>query len=108
MLRNGRSMLGSTRNHGLGSGYGGGNMARMGIRSFGIVFGIALFMTASLALSAWQLSAQTQTTDGVLEGVVTSPNGPEAGVWVIAETADLPTKYTKIVVTDDQGRYVLP
>jgi hypothetical protein len=37
-------------------------------------------------------------------GVVTGPNGPEAGVWVIAETADLPTKMVKIVVTDDQGR----
>src|SRR5262249_15807710 len=35
-------------------------------------------------------------------------NGPEAGVWVSAETTDLPTRYAKIVVTDDQGRYVLP
>jgi hypothetical protein len=43
-----------------------------------------------------------------LSGVVTSTNGPEAGVWVIAETTDLPTKYAKIVVTDDRGRYVLP
>jgi hypothetical protein len=41
-------------------------------------------------------------------GVVTSANGPEAGVWVIAETNDLPTKLIKSVVTDDQGRYVLP
>jgi hypothetical protein len=41
-------------------------------------------------------------------GVVTGPRGPEAGVWVIAETTELPTKYAKIVVTDDQGRYVLP
>src|SRR5436305_730534 len=41
-------------------------------------------------------------------GVVTSAKGPEAGVWVIAETTDLPTKYRKIVVTDDAGRYVLP
>jgi hypothetical protein len=41
-------------------------------------------------------------------GVVTGPNGPEAGVWVIAETTDLPTKYAKSVVTDDQGRYVVP
>ena len=43
-----------------------------------------------------------------LGGVVTGANGPEAGVWVIAETTDLPTKFAKIVVTDDQGRYVLP
>src|SRR5882672_5001388 len=41
-------------------------------------------------------------------GVVTGAKGPEAGVWVIAETRDLPTRYVKIVVTDDQGRYVLP
>src|SRR5438132_12161802 len=41
-------------------------------------------------------------------GVVTGPSGPEAGVWVIAETTDLGTKMAKMVVTDDQGRYVLP
>src|SRR5713226_5142774 len=41
-------------------------------------------------------------------GVVTSSKGPEAGVWVVAETKDLPTKFAKIVVTDDQGRYVVP
>lgn len=41
-------------------------------------------------------------------GVVTSAKGPEAGVWVIAETKDLPKRYIKSVVTDDQGRYVLP
>ncbi len=41
-------------------------------------------------------------------GVVTSPNGPEAGVWVIAETTDLPTRYAKVVVTDERGRYLLP
>ena len=41
-------------------------------------------------------------------GIVTGPKGPEAGVWVIAETTDLPTRFTKSVVTDDQGRYVIP
>src|SRR2546427_6403434 len=43
-----------------------------------------------------------------LGGVVTGAHGPEAGVWVIAETTDLPTKYAKIVATDDRGRYVMP
>jgi len=43
-----------------------------------------------------------------LSGIVTSSAGPEAGVWVIAETTDLPTKFAKIVVTDDRGRYLLP
>ena len=41
-------------------------------------------------------------------GVVTSSNGPEPGVWVIAETDDFPTVFTQIVVTDDDGRYLLP
>ena len=41
-------------------------------------------------------------------GTVTGPKGPEAGVWVIAETNDLPTNFIKIVVTDDHGRYVIP
>ena len=41
-------------------------------------------------------------------GTVTGPKGPEAGVWVIAETHDLPTKFVRIVVTDDQGRYLIP
>src|SRR5438309_270467 len=61
-----------------------------------------------------RLAAQQNAPAGIsigeadLGGVVTSANGPEAGVWVIAETKDLPTKFAKIVVTDDQGRYVLP
>jgi hypothetical protein len=60
------------------------------------------------------LNAQPTTGAGVridqddIGGVVTGANGPEAGVWVIAETTDLPTKFAKIVVTDDQGRYVMP
>ncbi|NOT45292.1 MAG: carboxypeptidase regulatory-like domain-containing protein [Acidobacteria bacterium] len=41
-------------------------------------------------------------------GIVTGPNGPEAGVWVIAETETLSTPLKKIVVTDDAGRYLLP
>lgn len=41
-------------------------------------------------------------------GMVTGPDGPEAGVWVIAETKDLPTRFARIVVTDDEGRYVIP
>jgi hypothetical protein len=41
-------------------------------------------------------------------GVVISADGPEAGVWVIAETDDFQTRYAKIVVTDDDGHYVVP
>jgi hypothetical protein len=43
-----------------------------------------------------------------LGGVVNSVRGPEAGVWVIAETTDLPTRFTRIVVTDERGRYLIP
>jgi hypothetical protein len=43
-----------------------------------------------------------------IAGRVTGPHGPEAGVWVIAETNDLPTKFVRIVVTDDSGRYLIP
>src|ERR1700694_4218885 len=54
--------------------------------------------------------AQQTLTVGATEigGTVTSAAGPEAGVWVIAETTDLPTKFARIVVTDDQGRYLIP
>ncbi len=64
---------------------------------------------------AFASMAAAQTPDpaikiggGDLGGVVAGPKGPEAGVWVIAETTDLPTKFAKMVVTDDKGRYVLP
>jgi hypothetical protein len=50
----------------------------------------------------------TLVDNTAISGVVRGASGPEAGVWVIAETIDLPTKFAKIVVTDDQGRYVVP
>src|SRR5258705_10530968 len=71
--------------------------------------GAAVFGVAGV-LAAGPLTAQVTVTidaDGI-GGVVTGPGGPEAGVWVIAETTDLGTKFAKMVVTDDQGRYVLP
>src|SRR5438874_10264066 len=78
------------------------------------VKGVLLSAAAAIAL----LMASCQTQQGIapspvtegddIVGVVTGAKGPEAGVWVIAETKDLPTKYTKIVVTDDQGRYAIP
>src|SRR5260370_29637470 len=54
--------------------------------------------------------AQQTVTVGATEigGTVVSAAGPEAGVLVIAETTDLPTKFARIVVTDDQGRYLVP
>jgi hypothetical protein len=64
---------------------------------------------APTRLSAQQTSAEVVSIGATdLGGIVTGANGPEAGVWVIAETTDLPTKFAKIVVTDDRGRFVLP
>src|SRR3954469_11129420 len=58
--------------------------------------------------SGGALQAQRRGPDGVIAGTVRSSNGPEAGVWVIAETKDLPTNFIKIVVTDDAGKFVVP
>ena len=66
-------------------------------------------MVASALLWAASIPGAQQTrNEGDIAGVVTGARGPEVGVWVIAETSDLPTKFAKIVVTDDQGRYLLP
>src|ERR671913_1202947 len=78
----------------------------------------ALFAAATVAGAALLIPSSTQGAQPAqgapridrddIAGVVTGARGPEAGVWVVAETSDLPTKFAKIVVTDDQGRYLLP
>ena len=74
-----------------------------------IVAASALSLLGALALSAQQPAAPAVPIDADdLGGVVAGDKGPEAGVWVIAETTDLPTKFARIVVTDDRGRYLVP
>ena len=69
----------------------------------------ALFATVALMAWATVTTAQEVAIDSDdIGGIVASADGPEAGVWVIAETEDFETRYAKIVVTDDQGRYVVP
>jgi len=71
-------------------------------------FGL-IWVDAVVATSAGQQGNDAVAIDNDdIGGVVTGANGPEAGVWVIAETADLPTRFAKIVVTDDRGRYLIP
>ena len=71
--------------------------------------GLAVLAAAVAALIAACASEPTGGAGaGGISGTVTSSSGPEAGVWVIAETTDLPTKYAKVVVTDDSGRYLIP
>ena len=73
-----------------------------------IVVGVVLAVTLAGLLAGQSKSDPVRVGNADLGGVVSSPNGPEAGVWVIAETTDLPTKFVKIVVTDDLGRYLVP
>src|SRR5262245_17914623 len=68
----------------------------------------AAALAALLAACAAQIGSGGSAGRNDIAGTVTGPKGPEAGVWVIAETTDLPTKYSKIVVTDDRGRYLIP
>src|ERR1700693_1314901 len=69
----------------------------------------AAFVAVAPDAARAQVAAGAVAIDGDdIGGVVTGPNGPEAGVWVIAETVDLPTTFAKMVVTDDQGRYLIP
>ena len=71
-----------------------------------IVGFMAVFL---VGLSACQQGSEVVIIDDDdIGGVVSGPDGPEAGVWVIAETTDLPTKFSRTVVTDDQGSYVVP
>src|ERR1700732_2238296 len=72
------------------------------------VIALAAVVAASPARGVAPPSTEPRIGGADLGGVVAGPNGPEAGVWVIAETTDLPTKLAKIVVTDDRGRYVIP
>jgi streptogramin lyase len=60
------------------------------------------------ASSPQEMAGAVSVDPDNIGGVVTSANGPEAGVWVIAETLDFQTKMRKIVVTDDRGRFLLP
>ena len=76
--------------------------------------GLAAGLVAVVAGTGGAVRPLTAAADAIpidvddIGGTVTGPKGPEAGVWVIAETTDLPTKFVRIVVTDDRGRYVVP
>ena len=74
------------------------------LRTAAVVVGVAALVAAALPFTP----AAIKAGEADIDGVVTGPKGPEAGVWVIAETNDLPTKFVRIVVTDDQGRYLVP
>ena len=69
---------------------------------------VSLVAAAGAALVTSVLAQQAPAGGDDLRGTVRSPAGPEAGVWVIAETDDLDTGFRKIVVTDDAGRFLVP
>src|SRR5262245_29151341 len=68
----------------------------------------ALLWMPAAGMAQAQAPAAVAIDNDDIGGVVRGAGGPEAGVWVVAETRDLPTRFTRSVVTDDQGRYVLP
>src|SRR5215813_6819125 len=74
--------------------------------STGALLCASLVMIASL--TAGQQPAAPAVDADDIGGVVTGARGPEAGVFVIAETRNLPTRLIKSVVTDDRGRFLLP
>jgi len=66
-------------------------------------------LAAMIAVVGCGSDDEAGADSGFIEGTVTSGDAkPEAGVWVIAETESLPTNYRKIVVTNDDGKFVLP
>ncbi|MEO8679610.1 MAG: carboxypeptidase-like regulatory domain-containing protein [Vicinamibacterales bacterium] len=69
---------------------------------------LSAVLTAAATLVAQRADSQVPIDPDDIGGTVAGPAGPEAGVWVVAETRDLPVRFIKIVVTDDRGRYVLP
>src|SRR5690242_3585104 len=85
-------------------GMSGSNRSRMGIA---VLCAGLLAVTVTFVVSA-QTPRPPAAPQGIITGVVQGEKGPEAGVWVIAETKDLPTNFIKIVVTNDQGRFLVP
>ena len=86
--------------------------SRMNTTSWAVVLAVLIGGATArrqAAAAASQATGSQVAIDGDdIGGVVRGPNGPEAGVWVIAETTELGTKFRKIVVTDDRGRFVVP
>ena len=79
---------------------------RRTLLTIGFALGIAI---CAGVVSSMQTPGAAIAIDGDdLAGTVTGASGPEAGVWLIAQTSDLPTPFAKIVVTDDRGRYLVP
>ncbi|HEX7081965.1 MAG TPA: carboxypeptidase-like regulatory domain-containing protein [Gammaproteobacteria bacterium] len=74
----------------------------------GLALRVGAAAAAAAAFGAAHAQRAEQIPEGYIAGVVESEEGPEAGVWVIAETSELKTPFIKIVVTDDDGRFVLP
>ena len=54
-----------------------------------------IFLLIILLITCNPKTEKNNTIDGNISGVVSGPTGPEAGVWVIAETFDLPTRFAK-------------
>src|SRR4026209_1016357 len=81
---------------------------RLAVKIRRALFGGAVALLAAAVISVTIHGQTPAAPTGFITGVGQGAKGPEAGVWVIAETKDLPTNFIKIVVTDDQRRFRLP
>src|SRR5207249_8800053 len=82
-----------------------------------LAWGILIGFVVLFGLFQWSAAGQRNSADlGIqvsansIGGTVINNGGgrAEAGVWVIAETKSLNVPLRKIVVTDDQGRFLVP
>src|SRR5688572_23636552 len=85
-------------------GTSGGTMKKLACS----IAAVTMMLASGVTLAQLSGPAERAYPDGFITGTVTSSSGPEAGVWVIAETKETNTPFIKIVVTDDDGKFTLP
>ena len=73
-----------------------------------LMMGAAVWERRAGDVHAAQALDSVPTDPKSISGVVKNGSKPEAGVWVMAETHSLPTFFRRIVVTDEQGRFLVP
>jgi len=80
---------------------------RLSVLTAAVAFALAFARPASAPAEEGAQSVSVDIGARDIGGIVRSANGPEAGVWVIAETRDLGTRFARMVVTNGAGRFVI-
>ena len=90
-------------------------MQKIMLRTLWVLIAVSCLISAPTIYQPLR-AAQASRAPGIpidkssIGGVVVNADNqtPEVGVWVIAETKALPVPFREIVVTDDQGRFLVP